>query len=253
MESDYQPTPVETGIGGAPPTAKSIWSIIGNVFMAPTQAFADYVVKPTILIPIILTVILGGTIGWVNGPYGAKLQYEILKQSTTMPASALADMKEQAENPEPIGGAIGGGIVPVVFGALAALVVLFLGRFVFGGEGGFMAAWGVGILAGLIPMLGGLLRIPLMMAKDSILVSYGLAALMPGKDFTSITFALVYFLDIWAVWSIIVGGIGYAAVFGLSRNKGIAISTMTTLLFVFLYTALQMFGMSMAGVEISWF
>ena len=140
----------------------------------------------------------------------------------------------------------------MVFASLiSALVVWFVGSFFFGGTAKFKAVWGVALITSLIPMAGGLLRMPMVIAKDSILVSYGLAAFMPGGDFTSILFTFLYYLDAFAIWSLIVAGIGYAAVFGFSRGKGITTSAIVSLLFIVLIISLSAIGMSFAGVKIT--
>ncbi|MCK4632518.1 MAG: YIP1 family protein [candidate division Zixibacteria bacterium] len=248
MEPNNQ---TDAAVATQPVAQKSIWSIMVGIFHAPTEAFAAFSKKPGILMPLIVLIIVSFIMVGLTTPYQARAQYDMMKQSTVLPQEALDRMGEDAKNPSFIKGG-GFGVIFVVFASLiSALVVWFVGSFFFGGTAKFTAVWGIGILAMLIPMVGGLLRLPMVIAKDSILVSYGLAAFMPGGDFTSILFSLLYYLDIFAIWSLIVAGIGYAAVFGFSRGKGIATSAIVSLLFIMFMISLTAVGMSFAGVEIS--
>jgi len=241
----------EAAVATQPVAEKSIWSIIAGVFYAPTEAFAAFSQKPRILMPLIVLILVSFIMVGLSAPYNAKAQYDMMKQSTVLPQQALDQMRADVENPSFIKGGGGGAVAIVIINLIAALVAWFVGSFFFGGTAKFKAVWGVGMLSMLIPMLGGFLRLPMVIAKDSILVSYGLAAFMPGGDFTSILFSFLYYLDIFAIWSLIVAGIGYAAVFGLSRGKGIAVSAIVSFLFIAFMISLMAVGMSFAGVKIS--
>ncbi len=241
----------EAAVGTQPVAQKSIWSIMAGIFYAPTEAFAAFSQKPGILMPLIVLILVSFIMVGLTTPYQARAQYDMMKQSTVLPQEALDRMGEDAENPNFIKGGGFGAIFVLFASMISALVVWFVGSFFFGGTAKFTAVWGVGLLATLIPMAGGLLRMPMVIAKDSILVSYGLAAFMPGGDFTSILFSFLYYFDAFAIWSLIVAGIGYATVFGFSRGKGIATSAIVSLLFIVLLISLSVVGMSFAGVEIS--
>lgn len=250
-DSNLGPLSSETNAGGDSTPAKSIWGIMIGVFTSPTEAFAEFKKKPTILIPLIAIFVLAGGVGALMAEYSSMMQYEMLKNSTVIPPQALEEMRQDALDPSMLTTGLFGGIAIVVFGVISALVAWFLGSVIFGKKANFKAVWGVELVAGLIPMVGGLLRLPMVYAKGTMMVSYGLAALLPGRDFTSILYSLLYYTDIFAVWGIIVAGIGYAAIFGLSRGKGIAIAAIAFGLFVMISIGLSAVGMMFAGVEIT--
>ena len=177
----------------------------------------------------------------------------MLSQSTVIPPSQLEQMREEAKNPV-LWKSYGFGWVPIlIIGLLSALIALFMGRFVFGGEGAFKATWGVELLSGLIPLAGGLLKLPLVFAKESVMVSLGPAALMAGKDFTSIVYSFLFYTDFFAIWGIIVAGFGYAAVFGLSKGKGMTIAIAAYVIVISMMIGLTVVGLSFAGVDVSFF
>jgi hypothetical protein len=226
---------------------------MAGVFTSPTQAFADFKPKPSILVPLIVTLVVAGLSAVLIARQAGMTQYEMLQTSTVLPPQALEQMRTDAENPSILKSGLGGGVAVVVIGVLAALLAWFLVSVVFGKSAKFKTVWGVELLGGLIPILGGLLRVPLVLAKDSMLVSYGLAALFPQKDFTSIFYSILFYFDAFAIWGIIVAGYGYATVFELSKGKGITIAAISTGILVFVMIALGAVGMSLAGVDISFF
>ena len=230
---------------------RSIWAIIGDVFLAPTQAFESFKLKPTILVPLILIVLLGAISGGLTYKQNAQAQVDMLSSSTTLPPQALEQIRQQAQNPSPIGSTAGGAIVLPIITLIGALVAWFFGSFIFGKKAAYLHVWGVVLLADLIALVGAVLRSLLVVAKDSLFVSIGPAALMPGKDFTSILYAILYYTDFFAIWSVIVAGIGYATIFGISRGKGMTISAVIWALGIFLAVGAQWIGFSFAGVEVS--
>jgi len=345
---------------------RSIWAIIGDVFLAPTKAFESFKQKPTIAVPLILMILLAAIMIGLPYKQNAQAQIDMLSASTTLPAQALDALRESAEHPSPVGSTIWGLIFSVIISLIGALLAWFFGSFLFKKEGGpvqllfslegrlnrtgfwlfalaidavllvsvlagvliggdtgtgaaaglivgvlivaypcvamhvkrchdleyhgkfallalvplvniwyvivagffpgterenkygpvpttsvFTPIWGVVLLADLIAMVGGVLRSLLIVAKDSIYVSLGPAALLPGKDFTSILYAILYYTDIFAIWSVIVAGFGYAAIFGISRGKGMTISVVLWAIGILVAVGGQLVGLSYAGVEVS--
>ena len=251
MESSYDSKTEGVGAATGDGSSRSIFSLVIGVFTSPSATFTEFSRRPQILIPLILTVVLMAVAGAVGVKYSSMAQYEMMKTSTVLPPAALEQMRQDALDANPVTGAIAPAAFVVVIGLLAALVAWFLGSFVFGGQSKFGAVWAVGLMGGLISVVGGLIRLPMVFAKGTIFVSLGLSAVLPTKSFTSVLYSIFYYLDVFAVWGIIVTGIGYAAVFGLTKGKGVALAAITTLLFVGLLIGMTVFGMSMAGVDIT--
>ena len=232
---------------------RSIWSIIVGVFTAPSEAFEAYCKNPTIWVPLILTIALITVFSVLALPYNSQLQYDIMQQSKTLPPQVLNDMRDSITNPKYTVTAVTGMIFAVLPGVIAALLAWGMGSFIFGGESKFKTIWGVALLGGLIASVGNLVKIPLMMAKNSALVSLGPAALFADKGPTSLFYLFLLFLDIFVIWGIIITGIGYGKAFRISNGKGMAISIIISLLFIGIVVALQSVGMKFAGVETTWF
>lgn len=230
-----------------------IWGIMVNVFASPVKAFANYASRPRIIIPVIAIFVLTGIFSAATSPQSAQSQVDMMKKSTSLPPQIVEQMQRDAQNKNPLVDGVVGAVAVTIITIISSLLAWFLGSFFFGGDSKFKAVWGVSLLAGLIPQIGNLLKLPLIYAKDTLYVSYGLAAFMPGKDFTSLLFAILFFFDAFVIWSIIVEGIGFSAVFGFSRGKGTAVAIITTVVMTAIYLGLTVVGMSFAGVEISFF
>ncbi|MCX6834754.1 MAG: YIP1 family protein [candidate division Zixibacteria bacterium] len=232
---------------------RSIWAIIADVFLAPTQAFESFKLKPTNLVPLILVILLGAIAGGLPYKQNAQSQIDLLSSSTSLPPQALEQIRQNAQNPSPITSTAGGAIVLPIITLIGALIAWFIGSFILGKKAVYLHVWGVILLADLISLVGGVLRSLLIVAKDSIYVSLGPAALLPGKDFTSILYSILYYTDIFAIWSLIVAGFGYAAIFGVSRSKGMTISVVLWAIGILFVVGSQLIGFSFAGVKVSFF
>ncbi|MCD6250021.1 MAG: YIP1 family protein [candidate division Zixibacteria bacterium] len=228
---------------------KSIWGIIGDVFFSPIEAFEAFKQKPTIWVPLILMIVMASAAGFFTAEQTTMDQYEMMKTST-LPAPILEQMRQDAQNPNAILAAIGPAIAVPIFSILSALLAWFIGGFLLGGKSKFMDIWGVGLLAGLIPMVGGLIRIPMAIAKGTAQVSIGPAALMQQTDYVSVLGIFFYFADVFAIWSLVVLSFGYSIIFGISRGKGAAVTIITWLVMVALAMTMMLIGMSFAGVDI---
>lgn len=234
-----------------PAAPKGIMGIIGDIFFSPVTAYESFKQKPNWVIPLILTIVLVSASAGLTYKQSADAQIQMISQSNNPDSPAVQAMIEQSKDPSPMGGMIGAAIMVPVFSLISALLAWLFGSFIFGQKAKYVNVWAVGLLAGLIPLTGGLIRSFMVVAKDSLFVSLGFAALLPGKDFTSILYSICYFLDIFAIWGMIVAGIGYAAIFGLSRAKGMTISIFLVLLGVTLAIGAQVGGLMVAGVEVT--
>lgn len=240
-------------IAGSDTGESSIWKIMVGVFSAPTGAFAAFNLKPRILMVLLITIVLVFVTNYFMTEYSAKLQYELVSKSTIIPPQQLEQMQDDAVNPDRLMGGVAAAAGQFVGVLILSLIAWGLGSFVMGGDSTFKKVWGASLLGGLIPVIGNLVKLPLVIAKESMYVSLGLAALFPGKDFTSILYSILYYLDVFMIWGLIVTGIGYATVFNISRGKGITIAVIIDVLFVVVMIGLMSIGMSFAGVEITFF
>lgn len=252
MESN-QNNSLEAGSTPVSSEKESIWSIIWNVFADPAKAFTSFKASPTILIPLILLIIFGSFLGGIQAEYNRQAQFDLLKTSTEIPQEILAQRMDEAAKTSNLRSYMIAPIILIIISVLTSLIAWFFGGIIFGGKTNFKSIWGVNLLAFIITYLGGIIKTPLIIAKGTIYVSIGLAAIYPNKIFTSFIYTLLYYLDGFAIWSIIVAGMGYGIIFGISRKKGITVSFISSLILILFSIGLSVFGLSMAGVDYTFF
>lgn len=255
MDGNQVPGPASgpTPEGG---TSRGIFSILLGVFTAPTRAFGDFNQQPkwsVILVALAVAIVLGTIFAIYTAPISAQMQLEMMRKSTTLPPELLQQIEQQAQTPNSARAGIAAAVMVPIVTVIVALIAWGIGSLLFGGMTTFRKIWGVTILGGLITTIGNLLKLPLIVAKKSMFVSFGLAALFPGKDFTSLVYTILYYADIFLIWSVIVVGFGYAAIFGFPRGKGMTTSILSNAIMIMVMITLAVVGMSFAGIEISFF
>jgi hypothetical protein len=252
-ESNQAMSQPETGTDVSREKA-NVWSMMAGVFTSPQQAFTKFDRSPKIIVPLVVFLVLTFVFSVFSAQYGAKAQYDMFVKYATLPQATMERMEQSVqEGPSPVKGAIGAvaTVIPMIFFALFAWGI---GNFVFGGQTSFKKIFGVTILGNLIVAIGNLVKLPLMMAKDSIYVSLGVAALFPDKDFTSLFYSFSYYmLDLFAIWSLIVTGLGLAVIYRFATGRGITISIIASLLIAFAWIGLTAFGLGFAGIDIKLF
>ncbi|MDH4035330.1 MAG: YIP1 family protein, partial [candidate division Zixibacteria bacterium] len=136
-------------------SGRSITSLMMGVFTAPGQTFDEFCKRPRLIVPLITVLILAAITGAVTVKQTGMIQYDMLKTSTTIPASALEEIHQKALDSGPVSGALGPFFGILIGSIIGALIAWFLGSFVFGGKAKFSAVWAVGIMGSLISVVGG--------------------------------------------------------------------------------------------------
>lgn len=102
---------------------------------------------------------------------------------------------------------------PLITTAALGGFLYFVYTLVLGGEGRFGQLFSVSAHAMLIPTLGGLALLPLMVATGDPEVRLALHLLAPGLDPDGYLHALLRGLNVFALWTAAVLGVGVAAVY----------------------------------------
>lgn len=253
MEMKQGPEAAEPSTGSETGAKKSVWAIVIGVFTAPKETFSAYNERPRILVPLIVAVILACVYSYFFKPYDDAAGMAMLRQSSRLTPEMVQQMEQQSLNPGTVGRVISAIVMvakPVAITLIGGLAAWLIGTFFFGGKTTFRKIWGVTILGSLITSLGGILLLPLVVAKNSVLISLGPAAIYPHKELTSVLYLILSYWNLFAIWSVIVTGIGYAAIYGFPQSKGITISVILTVLATLLMVGAAYVGMGFAGVDI---
>lgn len=217
---------------GTSPTAlgdtagPGFFSILGNLFLSPSEAFAALLKRPTVLLPLVLLMATnaGFTAYWLNrvDPIAfMKAQMQESGQWDKVPADQREGMLEGQSKAFPYFASIGVIAVPIVT-LLFAAVLTFVFRFFYAGEVTFkqglsLTAWAslpVSLVA--VPLLALVLHL-----KDDYLVNpqevlQANPTLFVEKDSVpKAVFSFLSSLDLFSFWMIGLLSIG----FGLACRK----------------------------------
>jgi hypothetical protein len=108
---------------------------------------------------------------------------------------------------------------PIVF-LLVAGVFMFVGNVVMGGETKFKIPFSVVCWSGIVTLLSTLVNLPLMLSRSDMTSPTSLAFL-GGEDKGSPIFFLLSQLDLFYLWWLVIMGIGFAATYKFTNQKGI--------------------------------
>ncbi len=219
-------------------SANSFFGRLIAIFSSPGNAMTAVRERPMWFQVSLVTVLTLGLFSALTAHIAGPEQLEVMRD--TRFGSMLTDEQFQEQyneslDPSTVKRAISGataGIGVWVFSLLFGLVLLLASK-LSGGQATFAQVQGVNFWAGVINALGYLLKIPLVMAKDSVMeASFSLAAFMPEVDVTSGMYVfLTTFTDIFVIWSLVVTIIGFMKVNDFGGGKAAAVVGVPWLLF----------------------
>ena len=102
-------------------------------------------------------------------------------------------------------------VIPAVF--------LFVGNVVLGGTSTYKKVLSVTVHAWLIMSLGSLVMLPIVLARESMLVTFSLAVFLPETSVTSFTYQLLSKVELFTVWFLIVESIGLAVIYKMKTAR----------------------------------
>ena len=214
--------------------------VIG-VFTAPGKTFEDVANKPTVLMPLLLVMLFAGANAYIIAPISGKDQADLMSRSAfferMIPDKETREQQlEEMRNPTTITRVLAivqSAVGTLVFLVIFALVYWGLGNLL-GGEPTFKKMLSMLAFAGMISVVAAhLVRLPLIIAKDTVFgVSLSPVVFFPDAPVTSPTFRLLSALSVFAIWSVVVTGIGFARVSNTSTRSGIVTVSISYLVLV---------------------
>lgn len=197
---------------------------IFQVFYKPADFFKSLKDNPKVLVPYIVLIAITTALMLLIGDIILKMQLEspeMAKQfeGQTPPDSVINFMKYSIT----ISGIIAMVILPLITAGLA----LFFGNFVMGGQAKFKQILSVMLYSGIIYMVGGLVVVPMILAKGSMMVSLSLGVLAAEQGLESFAYTALSKIGLFYIWEFIVVGIGLSIIYNFSRNKGYVLSVLS--------------------------
>jgi hypothetical protein len=207
-------TDVSTPAAPAPPEP-SFLSILGNLLVAPSEAFAAIVRRPSPWLPLALFVVLHIAFMsvWMSKidvmEFLANQQAQSGKEAPLPPASAAPVIKVVIF--------LSGTVIPVVILLLTALALMFIYRFFFAGDVSFKQALAIVVYAWLITAL---VTVPLFVGVMALKGAWSeppetiLAAnpslLLDRASTPKALFVLAQQLDLFRLWLVWLMATGFA-------------------------------------------
>ncbi|MFC1480927.1 YIP1 family protein [Candidatus Neomarinimicrobiota bacterium] len=197
-----------------------------GIFLAPQATFdavMQSISKADFIIPMILILTVSVGARWVIMPLAYDAQINAVQQNTDL-SDDEKDRKYEGldswfeKSNEPVSYVIGLAAT-VAWLVIQAGVLMFMAMIVLGGSGTFWSALVVVCYAQLINVLGGMIKIPLIMYTQSLKVETGFALLLPRSIDSSMLYRFFHRLDLFTIWMIWVMGIGLASMFNVESRR----------------------------------
>jgi hypothetical protein len=214
--------------------------VIG-IFTNPERVFQYLRVKPDIILPLLLAVLLTIISSLFVYDIAINDQLAKIEKSDTIPDDRRELMIDQIEaskeGPRRI---LYMFVVPpisiLVLYALISAVFLFIGNIILGGKARFIQLLSVYSYSYLIViLLGMIIKIPLILARQTTQISLSPAVFFTPEQIGQGIFNFIQSMDVFNIWFIIVFGIGFAVIYGFSKPKGIISVIIAWLLYVLIF------------------
>ena len=103
-------------------------------------------------------------------------------------------------------------------------VFLFVGNNILGGSSTYNKVLAVTVHAWLIMSLAGLVMLPIVLTKETMVVTFSLAAFLPDSSMDTFMWQLLSKIEVFTIWFLIVQSIGLAVIYKMETKKvGIAV------------------------------
>ncbi len=204
----------------------SIGKRIINIYLSPVEFFKNLKDHPTWLVPYILTILVAILFSLSTKDIMLDFQKEAIYNSKRIPEEFKDKAIERMENKsdtrryiETIGGTT---VSLTVILLVAAGAFWIMGNFVLGGEASYKQMVSMYSWVGMIGLLESLIKLPLVLAKNSIHVYTSLAVFMDPSKYRTPLFMLLNAVDIFTIWRIALWTIGFGMIYNFSRGKALS-------------------------------
>jgi hypothetical protein len=196
------------------------------IFTNPGKVFNNLKLYPDWLIPILLIIVVTIASSFLLKDIGIReVKQQILDsdQYNEEQKEMIVQRMEQT-GPLSVVMSVAGPVVMVFISfAVAAGVFYLSGSFIFGGTSTYKTVFAVYTWGYMVSIVEALIKIPLVLAKDSIHVYTSLAVLMDPAESKTMLFKLANAFDIFAIWRLILWGMGIGIIYKFSAGKSYGI------------------------------
>ncbi len=204
----------------------SVGEKIGLIFTNPQRVFESLKIQPDWLVPTLIIVVISMASAFFLRDITLEMQKERISASEQIPdeqKEIILQRFEDSGNMQMIMGMAGAVVYVFASFALVAALFMFTGNVILGGQSNFktmLAVYAWGFMASIPEAI---IKIPLMLAKNSIHVYTSLAILFDTSESETILFKIANAVDIFALWRVALWAIGFSVVYKFSRGKSYAV------------------------------
>lgn len=210
----YQPSTEPTY---APePDAGSFPRRVVDTFFSPVALFQRFGARPPWIDVTILAIVLGA-IAFALIPqevWQATMEEAMRQRGQELPAGADPESMASMQR---MFGMVGAAIMPWIFLAVQAGIMVLLFSVILGGKATFRQYVGVVAHAGLIGAVGQLASLPVILRQGVMSQGITLGALVAGMDHESFVYQFLNAWNVFLIWQLVVLGLGASA---LNRRIG---------------------------------
>lgn len=212
-----------------------IQRLIG-VLTSPRATFDDIAKRPTWIFPMILLIVVGATSGYfLQDIVWDNAVEQIQQKNPGMDPSALGTAETITR--------ISTWAAPIVTTPLFYLVIaglfLFTGNILLGGDGRFKQAFAAVSWSGIVTIVSSIINIPVMVSKGELNSATNLTFLAPSAEKESLIFFILSQFDLFLVWWVVVMGIGLAAIYKFTSQKGITVVAIWWVIYLVIATGIK--------------
>ncbi len=211
------------------PTAEtnsmSPWSMLVNVLFSPTKVFQVVREKPAWVIPFVVILLIFTATAWIITPMAMKHGHEIMMQSDRYTPEEKAQAEQNYEIGQKFGRIIGVITAPIMWGIIIVIcagLLILMGNVLLGGAARFAQILTIVCLSFMTWVISTIVKLPLMLAKDSIDIRTSLALMLPS-DLKTLESPLYSFLntytDVFIIWQIILLIIGVKVLYNFQTGR----------------------------------
>ena len=213
----------------------SLFGKIIGVFTSPGNAFQAIAAKPQWLPALLISLVI--TMGNMFFMQPVMLKEQAIKtqekmQERNMDQDQIDQTLEKTQKIAKIAMYPTTIIGVFIMVLIAGGIWLFVSNTILGGEAKYKQMLGVIAFSGFIPLLGSIIKTPIMIAQQTTNVHFSLATFMSDELVDTFLYKFLAQIEFFTIWSLIVTCIGIAVVAKLSVKKVWPWVVMLSLLFM---------------------
>ena len=192
-----------------------------NTYFAPGELFRDLAIKPDWLVPCIIVLVITLASTYVLWPRVIMpSQLEQIEQREGIPDEQREVMMSRVQSTAAgIFAVVTAGVVAMVSLLAVGGVVHLVGSFLLGGTGSYKAGLSIACYSSLVAIPGAIVKIPIMLYKNTLRVQTGLGLLCEEAAERSFGCSFLDKFDIFSIWQLVLIILGTAIVYKSTAKK----------------------------------